>query len=373
MPIFRRGNIWYCDYQTPDGKRRRRSLKTSDKKLAEELHDKLKYESWRIANLGGFHIATFEDACARWIKEKAEKKTLRDDKSRIAFWMESFAGKTLDEITEDKIYNAIENMTNRRHTENIKNSIAAMKLAKLPTPLFIPRKVATATKNTHLAFLKAMLRKAFFEWKWITNVPYIRLYPVKNNRVRWLLLHEAQRLIEVCNEPLKSVVEFALATGLRRSNIINMEWKQVDLARSVAWITAENSKTGKAIGIALNKTACSILERQKGNHPCWVFVHTKAKPKPNGEMTPSVRRMRVDDNNGWRLALARAGIEDFRFHDLRHTWASWLVQAGVPLFVLQEMGGWESLEMVKRYAHLSSTHLAEYACRLDEILPHTRD
>lgn len=121
MPIFRRGNIWYCDYQTPDGKRRRRSLKTSDKKLAEELHDKLKYESWRIANLGGFHIATFEDACARWIKEKAEKKTLRDDKSRIAFWMESFAGKTLDEITEDKIYNAIENMTNRRHTENIKN------------------------------------------------------------------------------------------------------------------------------------------------------------------------------------------------------------------------------------------------------------
>ncbi|HGY1194685.1 TPA: tyrosine-type recombinase/integrase, partial [Citrobacter braakii] len=54
-------------------------------------------------------------------------------------------------------------------------------------------------------------------------------------------------------------------------------------------------------------------------------------------------------------------------------WASWLVQAGVPLFVLQEMGGWESLEMVKRYAHLSPTHLAEYACRLDEILPHTRD
>lgn len=89
-------------------------------------------------------------------------------------------------------------------------------------------------------------------------------------------------------------------------------------------------------------------------------------------MTPSVRRMRVDDNNGWRLALARAGIEDFRFHDLRHTWASWLVQAGVPLFVLQEMGGWESLEMVKRYAHLSPTHLAEYACRLDDILPHSR-
>lgn len=61
-------------------------------------------------------------------------------------------------------------------------------------------------------------------------------------------------------------------------------------------------------------------------------------------------------------------ISDFRFHDLRHTWASWLVQSGVPISALQEMGGWESIEMVKRYAHLSPNHLNEHARQIDAIL-----
>lgn len=85
-------------------------------------------------------------------------------------------------------------------------------------------------------------------------------------------------------------------------------------------------------------------------------------------MTPKVRKMRVDNNRSWRSALKRAGIENFRFHDLRHTWASWLVQSGIPLSVLQEMGGWESIEMVKRYAHLSPIHLQEHAQNIDDIL-----
>jgi len=66
----------------------------------------------------------------------------------------------------------------------------------------------------------------------------------------------------------------------------------------------------------------------------------------------------------WYAALERAGIEDFRWHDLRHTWASWHVQNGTPLFALQELGGWESPEMVRRYAHLGADHLAAYAERL---------
>ena len=71
--------------------------------------------------------------------------------------------------------------------------------------------------------------------------------------------------------------------------------------------------------------------------------------------------VRRADNWAWKKALKRAGIENFRWHDLRHTWASWHVQRGTPLNVLQELGGWESVEMVRRYAHLGANHLAGYA------------
>lgn len=71
------------------------------------------------------------------------------------------------------------------------------------------------------------------------------------------------------------------------------------------------------------------------------------------------------NNHGWRSALARAGIKDFRWHDLRHTWASWHVQNGTSLHELQSLGGWSSHEMVLRYAHLSSKHLQSVADRLD--------
>ena len=98
-----------------------------------------------------------------------------------------------------------------------------------------------------------------------------------------------------------------------------------------------------------------------------MFVHTKEGIRPDGPKTPTVRKMRVDDQRAWNAACRRAGIDDFRFHDLRHTWASWLIQSGVPLSVLQEMGGWESIEMVRRYAHLAPNHLTEHAKQIDSI------
>lgn len=73
------------------------------------------------------------------------------------------------------------------------------------------------------------------------------------------------------------------------------------------------------------------------------------------------------DTKAWRLALQRAGIAEFRWHDLRHTWASWHAQAGTPLHVLQELGGWESAEMVRKYAHLSTVHLTEYVDRVSSL------
>lgn len=367
MSIFRRGETWYASFTAPDGKRFKQSLGTKDKRQASELHDKLKAEAWRVSKLGEVPAVTFEEACVRWLEERAHKKSLDDDKSRIGFWLQHLAGMQLKDITENHIYNAIQRMPNRRHYENWKLKAEALRKRGKPVPEYVPKPASVATKATHLAFIKALLRAAEREWKVLDRAPVLKVPQPKNKRIRWLEPHEAKRLIDECPEPLKSVVRFALATGLRRSNIINLEWQQIDMQRRVAWINPEESKSNRAIGVALNDTACEVLKNQIGNHHRWVFVYQESSTRPDGSKVPTVRKMRYDANTAWRAALRRAGVEDFRFHDLRHTWASWLVQAGVPLSVLQEMGGWESIEMVRRYAHLAPSHLTEHAKQIDAI------
>ncbi|MGD9423955.1 tyrosine-type recombinase/integrase [Pantoea sp. NSTU24] len=367
MSIFRRGSVWYGSYTTPGGKRIKESLGTEDRKQAQELHDRRKAELWRIERLGDFPDVTFEEACLRWLEEKAHKKSLDADKGRIGFWLMHFEGVLLKDISEAKIYAAVSRMTNRKAKERWEQRAVSMAKRGLDIGEYKPAAVSTSTKAKHLALMKALMRAAEREWKWIEKSPVIKVPQERNKRVRWLEPAEAKRLIDECPEPLKSTVEFALATGLRRSNIVDLKWQQIDLQRKVAWIYPEESKSGRAIGVALNEMAEAVLRRQIGRHHNWVFVHTESVKRNDGTTTASIRKMRVDSNTAWRAALKRAGIEDFRFHDLRHTWASWLIQAGVPLSALQEMGGWESIEMVQRYAHLAPNHLTEHARQIDAI------
>ena len=102
------------------------------------------------------------------------------------------------------------------------------------------------------------------------------------------------------------------------------------------------------IAVPLNDVAIEVIREQIGKNLAFVFTY-KGK------------NVSGCNNHAWRKALVRAGIENFRWHDLRHTWASWHIQNGTPLHILQELGGWSSYEMVRRYAHLSSEHLSEYA------------
>ncbi len=110
--------------------------------------------------------------------------------------------------------------------------------------------------------------------------------------------------MNVRNSP-KSVVEFALATGLRRSNIINLEWQQIDMQRRVAWINPEESKSNRAIGVALNDTACRVLKKQIGNHHRWVFVATKTVPNHQTERgsANSQEDAVLTANTAWKAAL----------------------------------------------------------------------
>ncbi len=196
--------------------------------------------------------------------------------------------------------------------------------------------------------MRSILRRAKNDWEWLDKIPYIRLLPEPKRRIRWIEPDEAKLLVSALPEHLAYAVRFSLATGLRQGNVKNLEWSQVDLTRRVCWIHPDQSKSRRAIHIPLNSEAVSVLEEVKGLHPKRVFTY---RGKPINQMT----------TKAWYKALESANIEAFRWHDLRHTWASWHVQNGTPLNVLQELGGWESAEMVRRYAHLGQTHLANYS------------
>nr|WP_282555039.1 site-specific integrase [Providencia stuartii] len=167
-------------------------------------------------------------------------------------------------------------------------------------------------------------------------------------RVRWLEKWEAELLISnIKVKWMKDFVSIAILTGMRKSEILSLKWKSVDIVRRVAHVTADNAKSGRARPVPLNDVAIEILNGIE----------------KDGEYVFSNKGKRR--NNYYRecyyQALIDSGITDFTFHDLRHTWASWHAQSGTPLMVLKEMGGWETLEMVQKYAHFSGQHLTKYS------------
>ncbi len=322
MSLYLRGKIWWVRFTDPSGKRIQESSGTSDKVAAQEYHDHRKAEAWRVAKLNERPQYTWEQAVVRWFQERSHKKSLKDDKGRLIALDPFLAGKYLASINRD----LIDHFTASRLKDGVSN----------------------ATVNRALQLLRAILRAAEREWDWIDRAPHVRLLPEPKRRIRWLTKEEADRLLSELPSHLKLMANFTLCTGLRESNVAGLKWSQINLAsRSMACPVKSTVMKAKSLSLPLCNQAIEILETCKGNDAEFVFTF-RGKP---------VARC---NNSAWRNALVRAEIEDFRWHDLRHTWASWHVQKGTPLHVLQELGGWESVEMVRRYAHLSVDHLASY-------------
>lgn len=305
----------------PSGERIRCSARTEDKAQAQELHDKLKSDSWRVCTLGEKPKRSWDEAAYKWLMETQHKATHEEDKAKIRWLQQYFRGRLLETIDREVIL-----------------SIGELK-AQQSSP---------STANRYLALIRAILRRAAYEWEWINKPPKVKLYREAKRRIRWITPEQAQTLLAELPEHQRDVVLFALATGLRQSNVIKLEWPQVDLDRGVAWIHADQAKGRRDIHVSLSSLALTVLRRQIGKHPSRVFTYDG-------------RPIAWANTAAWRKALKRAEIADFRWHDLRHTWASWLVQHGTPLYVVQEMGAWESAEMVRRYAHLAPAHLAKHA------------
>ena len=324
MGIKKRDNVWWIDISVK-GKRIRQSTGTQVKSKAQQLHDKLKHDLWLEMSLKGMPKKYWIDAVMRWIEESQHKRTLRDDKIHLR-WSDSFLrNQSLTEIDQDQI----EIVAKAREETG----------------------VSPTTVNRMLEIIRAILRRAQKEWGWLHTVPPIRMRKTDDKRIRWLTYKESQQLIAELPPHLQDMVMFTLCTGLRQSNVTQLKWEDIDLEKRHTLVHPDESKTRKAIPVPLNSQAIQIIRQQKNRHPVYVFTY---------QGHPVTRC----NNHAWRKALVRAGIDDFRWHDLRHTWASWHVQNGTSLQELQQLGGWSNFETVLRYAHLSSNHLRDAAERV---------
>lgn len=329
MSLYKRSDspYWWVKF-TILGETVSRSTGTADEVKAQEFHDRLKAEMWEVKRLGRKPRRSWQDAAGRWLEETSDKTTHPDDKRKLA-WLHAFVGdRMLDEITLDVI-----------------DRIRAAKL----------KEASKATTNRYLALVRAILRRARDVWEWIDKAPKIMLFKEAAGRERSMTWEQAKRVLDELPGHQRELVLFALATGLRQRNVLMLEWSQVNLDQRHAWIPGWQSKNRRAISVPLNDQAVGVLQRQWGKHPERVFTY-------------GGRPLKAANTKAWRAALTRAGIEDFRWHDLRHTWATWQRQAGTPTHELQRLGGWQCGAMVERYAHLAPDQLAAAAGRLDGVL-----
>lgn len=313
------------------GARIRCSAGTKDRQAAQEYHDRLKASLWRQAKLGEMPDKIFQDAAVRFLQETAGQRDYATKQRHVAYWRGKFADRTIRSLTSDDIVDGLP--THRVYQK------------KKPTLL------TAATKNRYIATIKHMLYLSM-EWGWLDKVPKLPRYQEPDIRVRWEPPAVITRLVGALTlEWMRDAAIVAVATGMREDEILSMQPSQVNLDQHTAWVTHEEAKSKHARSVPLNDDAMAVMKRRLKTAGRYIFT------RDGGEDV----RVREIDRRAFNRACKVIGITDFRFHDLRHTWASWHVQAGTPLMVVQELGGWRSFKMVQRYAHLAPSHMAAHA------------
>lgn len=218
-----------------------------------------------------------------------------------------------------------------------------------------------ATVKRYLAALSHVFTVAVKEWGWLEHNPMERVSKPKepNGRVRFLSQEELDRFIPACRNStqpdLYPAVLLALSTGARRMEVMSLRWKQIDLKRQM--IVLEQTKNGERRSLPLAGPALTAMqERSKIRRLDTDLVF----PSPSNPSRP------IDLSKAFEAALAEAEIADFRWHDLRHTAASYLAMSGASLAEIAEVLGHKTLQMVMRYAHLSTGHVANVVSRMNQ-------
>lgn len=315
MSLYRRkdSEVWWMNISIAGLPRVRESTDTADRKAALEIETARRTALYAALRRAGPINKTWDDAVRMW-KNKAGRS--ESDVLSLAKLRKSLGNALVMDLTTEHFERALE---------------------FCETP---------ATFNRYRARIVAIMNLAK-RHKWIAEVPHIETRRVKAGERRWLTHDEWDKLYAALPDHLKAPAMLAVQTGLRQANVFGLKWKDVELEQRHLPISGGNTKAGKSLGIPLNDAAFAAIKAQVGVHHEFVFTYRgrpMAKPK-----------------EGFAQAKRDAGVVGFTWHGFRHTWATWHIQNGTPLDVLQKLGGWADIRMVMTYAHHSAGHLARYA------------
>lgn len=305
MSIFKKNGNWFVRYRDIEGKQKQVKAGAT-KALAQELERKILAER-DIQKRFGYKRKkeiTFAEFIPEYLertKTRLSPKSIYDKKNFLINISEEIGYKLLSEIDEEDFYN------------------------------YVADKTQINTIKTYKIALQAFLTEAR-EAGYNTAELNIKIKQKGNKRIRYLTEEEAEKLINNSGK-LRLLLILALSTGMRRGEIFNLKWQDVDLNAKLIHI--EKSKNGERRSIPISDTLFAELEKETEkksdekiiNIPSWQYQFTILKNK--------------------------CEIKNFRFHDLRHTFASWLAIKGVSLYTIKELLGHKSIEMTQRYAHLS--------------------
>jgi integrase len=327
--------IWCC--YTVHGKLIRQSLKTTDWDVAGQRLEKIKADI----------------ASGRWYDEERIKKyTFLDLSEKYRVHAESFHKSYFR--TGDSIISRLE----KRFADVLLSDLNLAVIEQYQAELLKAKK-ANATVNKYIGALKAMMSKAV-DWEMIGEDRLLKVRRAKhlreNERKKYLSLEEIANLLSKCDPHLKPIVQTALFTGMRKGEILGLKWdRNIDLKNDNIHLFAGETKNDEERDIeivpALKEVLLS-LPRFEGVP--WVFYDAKSGKRY------------LDIKKSFATACRLAGLDDFNFHDLRHTFASHLTMAGVPLKAVGEKLGQKTLSMTNRYSHLSP----EYSRSIISKLPY---
>jgi len=314
MRLFKRKDSpkWWVTWNDRNGKRIRRSSGTTDRKLAEALAASWVKDDFMEVHFGKKPDLLFSEILLRYakaMKRKNPEAFMDKTRYRIKFLNDRFGDHKVSELT----YRVIQDFIDER----------------LET-------VSPGMARTDVAYIKAAINRARREelTDVVPNFPRIKPSRPRN---RWLTHEEEGRLVDAAAPHLKPLIRFATDTGGRRSELLGLDWRYVDLANRR--ITFVQTKNGEDRTVRLCERAYQTL--------------VDLGPKDTGPVFTYKDKAMKGYKTAFDKARANAGLEDFRFHDLRHTFASRLVQGGVPLYNVMHLTGHKSLEMVQRYSHLA--------------------